>query len=88
MKTAKVKAQELYPDESGFDGFTFDSRNEKSHFSERQAYIKGYDTAMQDFLEKAEYAISMISRHYVGEDYSFDQIWEQFKSYIENESEN
>lgn len=41
--------------------------------------------SMQDLLEKAEDAISMISRHYVGEDYTFDQIWEQFKNYIQDE---
>lgn len=46
---------------------------------QQEGFIKGYDQAMQDFLEKAEGAISMISRHYVGEDYTFDQIWEEFK---------
>lgn len=56
------------------------------------AYNQGFkavrELTKQDFMEKAEDAISMISRHYVGEDYTFDQIWEQFKNYMQDESEN
>ena len=60
-----------------------DITNTAHHFAEWQK-----QKSMQDFLEKAEDAISMISRHYIGEDYTFDQIWEQFKNYMQNESEN
>ena len=52
------------------------------------AYACGCRKTMQDFMEKAENAISMISRHYIGEDYSFEQVWEQFKNYMKDESEN
>ena len=49
-------------------------------------YNNGYQQAIKNFMEKAEDAISMIGCHYVGEDYSFDQIWEQFKNYMQDES--
>ena len=72
-KLAHQRAYEQYP--QGNDGS-----------SARIGYTLGYDQAFQDFLEKAENAISMISRHYIGEDYSFEQVWEQFKNYMEDEN--
>jgi hypothetical protein len=79
-KIAEKKALEAYP-------ILFSERNghDNSFKDRRESYIKGYNQAMQDFLEKAEDAISMIGNHCVGEDYSFDQIWEQFKNYMEEE---
>lgn len=53
-----------------------------------QAYICGHNQCFQDFMEKAEGAISMIIRYYVVEDYTCDQIWEEFKNYMQDESEN
>lgn len=51
----------------------------------QDAYIAAYDQAFKDFMEKAEEAISQISCHFIGEDYTFDQVWEQFKNYMEDE---
>jgi hypothetical protein len=81
---SKQKALEEYPlpkEESCSTAFI---NQETFNSAKRTGYEKGYDQAMQDFLDKAEDAISMISRHYVGEDYSFDKIWEQFKNYIQH----
>lgn len=80
-KIAEEKALEAYPFEPiECGGGIADSNSEY-----RGLYQDGYDQAFQDFLEKAEDAISMISRHYIGEDYTFDQIWEQFKNYMQDE---
>lgn len=63
-----------------------DYTDHSRHNTQWVAFKQGYDQAVQDFLEKAENAISMISRHYIGEDYSFEQVWEQFKNYMQNEN--
>lgn len=78
-KIAEQKALEAYPP-TPLDVSIVDYNSFKRTF-----YVKGYDQALQDFLEKAEEAISQISRHFIGEDYTFEQVWECFKNYMENE---
>ena len=78
MKISEKKALEAYPIES-HEFYDCD-------YKERNAFKQGYNQAFQDFMEKAENAISMISRHYIGEEYSFEQVWEQFKNYMEDEN--
>lgn len=79
-KIAENKASEAYPP-TPLNVSLVDYNSFKRTF-----YTKGYDQALQDFMEKAEDAISMIGNHCVGEDYSFDQIWEQFKNYMQDEN--
>ena len=83
-KIAEKKAKQLYPFKS-IDNGEIEAYFNAGQLHKREIYIECYDQAMQDFLEKAENAISMISRHYIGEDYSFEQVWEQFKNYMQNE---
>lgn len=64
-KISEQKAFEAYPEHGG----------------KRECYIKGYDQAMQDFLEKA---VRFLDEETVLADCKI----EQFKNYMQNESEN
>ena len=60
---------------------------------ERQAYIKGYDQAMQDFLEKAcKYIENSQMEYFIccddGICFESEKFVERFKNYMKNESEN
>ena len=48
-KISEQKALEAYP----MDEYEFDKAKKSNIERSRYAYIKGYDQAMQDFLEKA-----------------------------------
>ena len=97
-KVAEQKALEEYPiviiPDDDTMGFTSSDRNEVIRFG----YIKGYDQAMQDFLEKAEeffYEQFDIHPHdchvvqYVSDTplENMDDFIEQFKNYMQDESE-
>lgn len=79
-KIAEKKALEVYPilfsERNGYDN-TFKDR--------RESYIKGYDQAMQDFLEEAcewlEPTFKRIAGYYCGGDLMND-----FENYIKDES--
>lgn len=72
-KISEQKALEAYPilfgERNGYDN-TFKDR--------RESYIKGYDQAMQDFLEKAK---EFFIEQHAG-------MFTQFKNYMQDESEN
>ena len=85
--TAEERALEAYPilfsERNGYDN-TFKDR--------RESYIKGYDKAMQDFLEKAvEWLQDSLDRRYVvrnfhtGEYYSIQDMIKYFKNYMQDE---
>lgn len=77
-KISEQKALEAYPIDMIPDddtmGFTSSDRNEIP----RLGYIKGYDQAMQDFLEKAEKILT--ERMYFSDDEA-----KEFKNYMKNE---
>ena len=91
-KTAEQKALEAYPphyQKLAGDGY-FDMSLEK-----REGYIRGYDQALQDFLEKAEKFFNKeLFTRFSGEEHhvasnkcmNLQQFIEQFKNYIKNES--
>lgn len=69
---------DILPDDDTM-GFTSSDRNEVIRFG----YIKGYDQAIQDFLEKAcewlETKIICYSKR------EYEELIEQFKNYMQNE---
>ena len=84
-KIAEQKALEEYqidivPDDDTM-GFTSSDRNETI----RLGYIKGYDQAMQDFLEKACEWLSKNARNYYSAYATSDKLIEDFKNHIQNE---
>ena len=79
MRTAEQKALEAYPSTD---------RDPNGIFVQvrREDYIKGYDQAMQDFLEKAcEWLLDQ--EEMIGISFQEDFI-ERFKQYMQDESEN
>ena len=84
--TAEERALEAYPilfsERNGYDN-TFKDR--------RESYIKGYDKAMQDFLEKACEWLKENSKSYVIFDevgyrgYSSNLLIKYFKNYMQDE---
>lgn len=80
-KIAEQKALEAYP-------ILFSERNghDNSFKDRRESYIKGYDQAMKDFLEKA---IEWILCHFTDSRYcnthTEEEIKEQFKNYMDKE---
>lgn len=79
-KIAEKKAWERYPIVKPPYSTITDATANVKHAFNREGYIKGYDQAMQDFLEKAEKILT--ERMYFSDDEA-----KQFKNYIENESE-
>lgn len=76
-KISEQKALEAFP----MDEYEFDKAKKSNIERSRYAYIKGYDQAMQDFLEKAEKILT--ERMY----FSDDEV-KEFKNYMQDESEN
>lgn len=79
-KIAEQKALEAYPIESHefHDDF----------WKERNCYVKGYDQAMQDFLEKACEWLNENQDIYFGTSCIYrKELFEDFKNYMQNESE-
>ena len=72
---AEQKALEAYPiiEGNSIDWGQYEDLNEDT----REAYIVGYDQAMQDFLEKAK---EFFIENHIG-------MFTQFKNYMQNESE-
>lgn len=94
-KIAEQKALEEYSDvtleECNGDTKMMNYCN-NDNSSLREGYIKGYDQAMQDFMEKAcKYLESLTVREFAGakpERVMDDYDIQQFKKYMQNESEN
>lgn len=77
-KIAEIKAFDRYPKDR--KGCLYDiARNE---------YIKGYDQAMQDFMEKAEKFLYLQLNNGSIECGNIEKLIEQFKNYMQDESEN
>jgi hypothetical protein len=90
-KIAEQKALEAYP----MDEYEFDKAKKSNIERSRYAYIKGYDQAMQDFMEKAEkffkneLYVSISDKICSHNNFtSVSNFIEQFKNYMQNESEN
>ena len=79
-KIAEKKALEAYPilfsERNGYDN-TFKDR--------RESYVKGYNQAMQDFLEKAEEFLYLQLNNGSIECGNIERLIEQFKNYMQNE---
>lgn len=99
-KIAEQKALETYPEIEGsetyFDRDYICTKPIDLNKQRRQGYIKGYEQAMQDFLDKAEefFNKELFTRfngaeHRVASNkcMNLQQFIEQFKNYIQNESE-
>lgn len=80
-KIAEKKALEVYPPENGT-------------LYQRLGYVKGYDRAMQDFLEKTEKFFNKeLFTRFNGSEYrvasnkcmNLQQFIEQFKNYMQDE---
>jgi hypothetical protein len=80
-KIAEKKALEAYP-------ILFSERNghDNSFKDRRESYIKGYNQAMQDFLEKTEEFLYLQLNNGSIECGNIEKLIEQFKNYIQNES--
>ena len=82
-KIAETKALEAYPilfgERNGYDS-TFKDR--------RESYIKGYEEAMHGFLEKACSFIRERRYKMNAQVQGVEYIIEQFKNYMQDESEN
>lgn len=84
-KISEQKALKAYPilfsERNGYDN-TFKDR--------RESYIKGYDQAIQDFLEYLKYCSTFTySNGYKRiDDDLYNKLVEDFKNYMQNESEN
>lgn len=86
-KISEQKALEAYP----MNEYEFDKAKKSDIERKRFAYIKGYDKAMQDFLDKAEEYlrkefVDMWLRYIRG--HSMDDEIKMFKNYMQDESEN
>jgi hypothetical protein len=86
-KIAEEKALEAYPKAlSPYYGDDILDRN----INCRAGYVKGYDTAMQDFLEKAcEWLEDTQLENFICRDdgvyFDNEKLIEQFKNYMQNE---
>ena len=78
-KISEQKALEAYPPEYEQEDF---DKTWDMNIQYREPYIKGYDQAMQDFLEKACYYLKSTLQE---DDETNDFIVQQFKNYMENE---
>jgi hypothetical protein len=81
-KIAEKKALEAYP--------VCDDMDEFNRIYERKVYIKGYDQAMQDFMEKAcEWLEDTQLENFICRDdgiyFDNEKLIEQFKNYMQNE---
>ena len=92
-KFAEQKALEAYPICNCYNEQCM--MQEDANLESRIGYEEGYDQAMQDFLEKAEeffndgLYISISNQICSVDDFtSMTNFIEQFKSYMQNESEN
>lgn len=87
MKISEKKALETYPEIEGsetyFDRDYICTKPIDLNKQRRQGYIKGYEQAMQDFLEKACYYLKSTLQE---DDETNDFIVQQFKNYMEDES--
>lgn len=54
----------------------------------REGYIKGYNQAMQDFMEKAKEFLYLQLNNGSIECGNIEKLFEQFKNYMQDESEN
>lgn len=79
-KIAEQKALEAYPDTT-----TFRLDIEDKNKPKREGYIKGYDQALEDFLEKAEKWIE--DNFSISEGMSGYWVANNFKNYIQKEKE-
>ena len=70
-KISEQKALEAYPEHGG----------------KRECYIKGYDQAIQDFLEKAEMYLKT-RVYYNMHPNNITTAIQEFKNYMQDESEN
>lgn len=81
-KIAEQKALEIYPEIEGsetyFDRDYICTKPIDLNKQRRQGYIKGYDQAVQDFMEKTEKILT--ERMYFSDDDVDD-----FKNYMQNE---
>ena len=92
-KMSEQKALEAYPrakEEPYSTGFI---NKETLSSSKREGYIVGYDQAMQDFLEKAcewfeDTQLENFNCRDDGIYFDNERFIEQYKNYMQNESEN
>ena len=87
-KISEQKALEAFP----MDEYEFDKAKKSNIERKRFAYIKGYDQAFQDFLEKAEkffkneLYVSISNQICSVDDFtSMTNFIEQFKNYMQDE---
>lgn len=81
-KIAETKALEAYPP-TPLNVSLVDYNSFKRTF-----YVKGYDQAMQDFLEKAEkYLVPHIQSILLGDMHDTSVFVQDFKNHMQNESE-
>ena len=84
-KIAEKKALEEYPlpqEESESTAFI---NQETFNVSKRTGYIKGYNQAVQDFLEKAEEFLYLQLNNGSIECGNIEKLIEQFKNYMQDE---
>ena len=81
-KLAEQKALEAYPTPLDNDPFISKGFVEEKN---REGYIKGYDQAMQDFLEKAEEFLYLQLNNGSIECGNIEKLIEQFKNYMQDE---
>ena len=92
MKISEKKALEEYPQKIGYT----DMGDVDWNLPQRNAYLLGYDQAMQDFIEKA---CEWLEKELLVSDIEHQKYWlmteenksnfiEDFKNYMQNESEN
>ena len=82
-KNVEQKALEAYP----MDEYEFDKAKKSNIERSRYAYIKGYNQATQDFLEKAEMYLKT-RVYYNMHPNNVTTAIQEFKNYMQNESEN
>lgn len=80
-KIAEQKAFEAYP----MDEYEFDKAKKSNIERSRYAYIKGYDQAFQDFLEKAEMYLKT-RVYYNMHPNNVTTAIQEFKNYMQDES--
>lgn len=84
-KISEQKALEAYPDK--YIHLPFGINIADINDFKREGYVKGYDQAMQDFLEKAEMYLRY-RVYYNTHPNNINVAIEDFKKYMQDESEN
>ena len=83
-KIAEKKALEEYPEVNPPYRTNIEAQVNVEHAYKREGYIKGYDQAMQDFMEKAEKWLEPTFKNIAGYNCGGD-LMNNFKNYMQDE---